>query len=109
MPIVGGAFSGGKPAESAHDYFTIEFTFLFAHAGDLAEFDHGARLRLADGVEGGVVENDEGGDHLPAGGISAPFAQEFAELFVDLGGWIQFVFGGFEDAVWIPDWPGFSG
>src|SRR6267378_7615509 len=109
MPIVGGAFSVGKPAESAHDFFTIEFTFLFAHTGNLAEFGETPGLGLADGVEGGVVENDEGGDHLLSGGVSAPFAEEFAEFFVDPNGWIQFVFGGFEEAVGILDWQGFPG
>src|SRR6266481_6334522 len=99
MPLFGGAFSVGKPAEGVEDFFAIEFAFLFAHAGNLAEFGNGAGLGLADGVEGGVVENDEGGDHLFAGGVSAPFTQEFTEFFVDANGGMQFVFGGLEGAV----------
>ena len=106
MPFAGGAFAIGKSAEGVEDFFAIEFTFLFAHAGDLAEFGYGVGLRLADGVESGVVEHDEGGDHLLAGGVSAPFAKEFAEFFVHPNGRIQFVCGGFEDAVGILDWPG---
>jgi len=109
MPLFGGAFSTGESAEGVEDFVAIEFTFFFAHAGDLAEFGDGAGLGLADGVEGGVVENDEGGDHFLAGGVSAPLAEEFAEFFVHPNGWIQFVCGGFEDAVGILDWRGFSG
>ena len=106
MPFLSRAFAIGKSAKCVEDFFAIEFTFLFAHAGNLAKFGDGAGLRLADGVEGGVVENDEGGDHLLAGSVSAPFAEEFPEFFIDLDGRVQFVFGGFEDAVGILDWPG---
>ena len=109
MPFLGGPFTAGESAEGVENFIAVEFTFLFAYTGDLAEFEDGAGLGLADGVEGGVVENDEGGDHLLAGGISAPFAEEFAEFFVDPNGWIQFVFGGFEEAVGILDWQGFPG
>src|ERR1700719_2080101 len=42
MPLFGGAFAAGKPAEGVEDFLAIEFTFLFAHAGDLAEFGHAA-------------------------------------------------------------------
>src|SRR5713101_663586 len=109
MPIFGGAFSVGKPAKRVEDLFAVELTFLFAHAGNLAEFEDGAGLGLADEIECGVVENDEGGDHLLASRVSAPFAEEFAELFVDANGGIQFVSGGFEKTIRIPGWLGCSG
>src|SRR5258708_18775534 len=109
MPFLGGPFTARESAEGIENFIAVEFTFLFAYTGDLAEFEDGAGLGLADGVEGGVVENDEGGDHLLAGGVSAPLAEEFAEFFVHPNGWIQFVFGGFEEAVGILDWQGFPG
>jgi len=64
MPLFGGAFSVGKPAKGVEDFLAVEFAFLFAHAGNLAEFGDGARLGLADEIECSVVQNDEGGDHL---------------------------------------------
>jgi len=104
MPFFGGAFAIGKTAEGVEDFFAIEFAFFFAHAGDLAEFGDGVGLGLADGVESGVVENDESGDHFLAGGVSAPFAEKFAEFFVHANGGIQLVLRRFEDAVGILGW-----
>src|SRR5882762_6080876 len=106
MPLFGGAFSVGKPAKGVEDFLAVEFTFLFAHAGDLAEFGDGTRLGLADKIESSVVQNDEGGNHLLSSSVSAPFAEKFAQLFVDLNGGIQFVSGGFEKTIRIPDWLG---
>ena len=109
MPFFGGAFATGEPTEGVEDFFAIELTFFFAHAVDLAEFGDGAGLALADGVESGVVENDEGGNHFLARGVSAPLAEEFAEFFVDANGGIQLVLRRFEDAIGILGWLRCSG
>src|SRR5271166_1707057 len=101
VPFLGGAFAGGEAAEGVENFGAVDFALFFAHAGDLAEFGDGAGLNLADGVECGVVQDDEGGGHFLAGGVSAPLAEEFAQLFVHLHGGIEFKTLGFEGAVGI--------
>ena len=55
MPFFGGTFAIGKTPESVENFFAIEFTLFFTHAGDLAEFGDSVGLGLANGVESGVV------------------------------------------------------
>lgn len=101
MPIFRCALAVGETAEGAEDFFTVELALFFAYAGDLAEFGEIAGPGLADKIESGVVENDEGGDHFFSGGVSAPFAEEFAQFFVDRNRRIQLVFRSFEGAAGI--------
>jgi len=55
--------------------------FGFADAGDVEEIAWGGGEEGAEGVQGSVVQDDEGGDGLLFGGGAAPFA-EFVTKFL---------------------------
>ena len=83
---VGGGFGGGRgggrgeAVDDFEDLGAVAGGFGFADAGDVEEIVRGGGEEGAEGVQGSVVQDDEGGDGLLFGGGAAPFAEFVAKF-----------------------------
>ena len=76
---------GGLLGDDAQEALAVGGELLFADAADAVEVGEGLRAQLGDGAQGGVSEDDVGGDTLLLGLGRTPNAQRLEQRDVGLG------------------------